>query len=327
MTIEVYPETPAPSFDVDFSDEYETEAFRFGGENEQRNALLRFPIRKFGLAYKVADIATEENLLNGFFKRHRGGWQSFWYVFTKNKWCEDEYVGRGVIIAPYKAIADDGGVKTDETTAAGNATANDMTLLPAVPAVNDAYYWGAILPFDSASVVVGTSGAGTWTITWEYWNGSAWASLSGVSDGTTGLKITGRCDFTRPSNWAQTAVATFQAYWIRARVSAYTSITTQPKGNQSWTGVRQYDLHTKDSTSVAVFNNGAAVSPTFISGGGEANVDRIRFTDPPTDGNLITSNSWGKLRIKAVLGDKFSGRMFSPNYDEIQVILIREVHW
>jgi len=40
------------------------------------------------------------------------------------------------------AIADDGGVQTDETVPANNDTASDMTLLPVVPAVDDAYYFG-----------------------------------------------------------------------------------------------------------------------------------------------------------------------------------------
>jgi len=33
------------------------------------------------------------------------------------------------------AVADDGGTQTDETTAANDATTDDMTLLPASPAV------------------------------------------------------------------------------------------------------------------------------------------------------------------------------------------------
>ena len=128
------------------------------------------------------------------------------------------------------------GSYTDETTAAQNATANDMTLLPAVPAQNDAYYFGFDKLFDVMTLNIGTPGVGVWTITWEYWNG-AWTALSGVTDGTTGFTAaSGSHDvsFTRPGDWATTVVNAITKYWIRARVSAYTSITTQPKGTQSW---------------------------------------------------------------------------------------------
>lgn len=138
------------------------------------------------------------------------------------------------------AAADDGGVFTDETTEAQNDTANDMTLLPATPAVNDAYYFGFIKQFDVVIVNIGTQGAGVWTIVWEYWNGSAWVALSGVTDGTDHLRAaTGNREvsFTRPGDWATTndggnLPATI--YWIRGRVSAYTSVTIQPLGTQAW---------------------------------------------------------------------------------------------
>jgi len=144
----------------------------------------------------------------------------------------------GSYVAMGGAVADDGGVQTDETTAANDATINDMTLLPAVPAVGDAYYFGhATEMFSKLKLKIGTAGAGVWTITWEYWNGSAWTALSGVTDGTTHFRATAgdhEVTFTLPSNWAKTTIEAINAYWIRARVSAYTSITTQPKGTQSW---------------------------------------------------------------------------------------------
>ena len=135
------------------------------------------------------------------------------------------------------AVADDGGTYTDETAAANSATANDMTLLPAAPAVNDAYYFGYDYRTRKVSVNIGTQGVGTWTITWEYYNGSAWTALSGVSDGTAGFTAAaGEKDvtYTLPTDWAKTSVNGASKYWIRARVSAFTSITTQPLGTQAY---------------------------------------------------------------------------------------------
>ena len=135
------------------------------------------------------------------------------------------------------AVTDDGGVQVNETVAANNATANDIHLTPAVPTVNDAFYFGYEFLFTALRINVGTNGVGTWTIIWEYWNGSAWAALPGITDGTTGFTAgTGNKDvtWTIPSNWAKTEVLGITGYWIRARVSAYTAVTTQPLGTQSW---------------------------------------------------------------------------------------------
>ena len=112
-----------------------------------------------------------------------------------------------------------------------------MTLLPAVPAVNDAYYFGANGAFNKLTVNIGTQGDGTWTITWEYWNGTAWVALAGVVDATTGFRaaVGNRdVDFDRPADWARTAVNGVTAFWIRGRVSAYTAVVTQPLGTQAW---------------------------------------------------------------------------------------------
>ena len=125
---------------------------------------------------------------------------------------------------------------TTETTAAQNATTNDMNLPPVTPATNDAYYFGFAQMFDKVILKYDTAGAGVWTITWEYWNG-AWVALAGVTDPTdnfTNGAATYTISFTRPGDWATTAVNGITLYWVRARVSAYTSQTTKPLGSQAW---------------------------------------------------------------------------------------------
>lgn len=139
-------------------------------------------------------------------------------------------------------MADDGGVQANETTPANNPTTNDMSLLPAVPAVNDAYYIGYSALWDYLRLRIDTPGAGTWAIFWEYWNGAAWVSLASINDPTSGFRPAAigeyEVTFTRPADWATTTILAMTFYWIRARVSAYTSITTQPKGTQVWTWVK-----------------------------------------------------------------------------------------
>jgi len=134
------------------------------------------------------------------------------------------------------AIAYDGGVYTDETTAANNTTTDDMTLLPASPAVDDAYYFGYDYRTRKITLNISTAGVGTWTITWEYYNGSSWTALSNVSDGTSGFTASGtnNITYTLPTDWAKTTVNGIEKYFIRARLSSFTSITTQPKGAQAY---------------------------------------------------------------------------------------------
>jgi len=165
----------------------------------------------------------------------------------------------------FLALADDGGAQTDESTECNEDTADDMTLLPAAPAVNDYYAFGLDNKDEQITINISTAGVGTWTITWEYYGtvpgpGAGWYSLSGVSDGTSGFTVAGESTVSwtapsAPNTWdlADPDGVGTNAYWIRARVSAYTSITTQPLGQQAWQLQKLYD----DSlTLVADSHNG-----------------------------------------------------------------------
>lgn len=128
------------------------------------------------------------------------------------------------------AFQDDGGSFTDFTTEANDDTTNDVDIWPAAPAQDDAFYFGSTSQFDSVGIDLTTQGVGTTTTTvWEYWNGSAWTTLTFLSQGVddfteaVGYYINA---FTPPSNWATTAVDSVTAYWIRARQSAATPAWT-----------------------------------------------------------------------------------------------------
>lgn len=155
-----------------------------------------------------------------------------WIVPT----CINPYVHTGL-----RAVAMDGGSPTTETTEAHDITENDMTLLPASPAVNDAYYFGHTTnPFGKIHLLIGQKGAGTWEVKWEYWNGSTWVDLSekhDLSDGTEGFKPKeddewSSVSWKRPTNWATVSVNGITAYWVRCRVSAFTSASAQPLGTR-----------------------------------------------------------------------------------------------
>ena len=152
-------------------------------------------------------------------------------------------------------FTDDGGLYVDETAAIASATADDVELLPATPAVDDAAYFGhATHTFATLSLNLTTAGDGTWTIAWEYWNGTAWTALADVVDDTAAFEAaTGWHDvaFTLPADWAKCTVDQINGYWIRARVSAYSAITTAPQAGQGTVTVSNlYVDDTVDFTDV-----------------------------------------------------------------------------
>lgn len=126
---------------------------------------------------------------------------------------------------------------TNETSAARSNTADDITLLPAAPAVGDAYYFGAGVSFGGVDLTVSTPGVGTWAITWKYWNGSAYVPLTGVVDATVNFTATGthRVAWIVPGDWAATAEAGITAFYAKAELTAFTSLSAQPLGQIAYT--------------------------------------------------------------------------------------------
>lgn len=124
-------------------------------------------------------------------------------------------------------LHDDDGADTDFTNAAReSAGSDDVTLLPAVPAANDAFYYGGIAKFAELLINITTAGD-TFVLAWEYWNG-AWVSLT-VVDGTNAYSALGwnTVTFTAPSDWVTTSFNGQGPYfYVRARVT--TGGGTQP---------------------------------------------------------------------------------------------------
>jgi hypothetical protein len=126
---------------------------------------------------------------------------------------------------------DDDGSDTDFTDEArDNVGTDDVDLLPATPAVNDAFYFGGLAKFEEVLINVTTAGD-TYVLAWEYWNGS-WVSLS-VTDETNDFFTTGhgKVTFTAPSDWSTTSFASLGPFfYIRARVT--TGGGTQPQAEK-----------------------------------------------------------------------------------------------
>jgi len=129
---------------------------------------------------------------------------------------------------------------TDETSDASESTADDVYLPPQQATTEgDAIYFGADYKFNTVRINVTTAGSySDITINWEYWNGSSWTALSGVTDNTNGFTTAGTNDvtFTVPTDWEKTEVNGVRGYYIRARATfgASPSITTAPLAGETW---------------------------------------------------------------------------------------------
>lgn len=91
----------------------------------------------------------------------------------------------------------------------------------AVEAVGDQFAIGSTGPFNKLTVRVSTAGVGG-TLTWKYWNGSAWTAVSGLADATTGFTVLGQntVTFTMPTNWvARTLNGGASLYFLVAEVA------------------------------------------------------------------------------------------------------------
>ena len=160
---------------------------------------------------------------------------------------------------------DDGTVFTSYTTECASGT-DDVILLPAVPAVNDAFYVGhATLKFVRVLVdtTSGTSGDTVLTLVWEYYNvDTTWDTLTfGRQDAVDFDESVGTLynTFKPPSDWGLSEVNSVSGYWIRWRVTAYTSSTTDPQADTISLGT------TTLGTGVNMPSDGTITSVSFTA--------------------------------------------------------------
>lgn len=150
-------------------------------------------------------------------------------------------------------ILDDGGVKTDDTAAANEDTTNDVDLTPATPNSGDAIMFGFASVFGRLFFDVSTAGVGTYTVAWEYWDGSAWQALSGVTDSTTSFKTNAlnRVIWTIPANWQKKSETGFpDLFYVRAKLDAGT-VTTAPKATRVWAGPGYHATNSANTLNVS----------------------------------------------------------------------------
>ena len=121
----------------------------------------------------------------------------------------------------------------------GEYTAN-YQLFPDTEVENDAVYFGGVTPFGIIVIDIDTVATyGADSLTWEYWNGTAWTGLtivydatdSTAQDGLRSFQVDGSIIFSAPTDWTALEVDSQTAYWVRARCNATVNITQIPLTN------------------------------------------------------------------------------------------------
>lgn len=112
-------------------------------------------------------------------------------------------------------------VYVDETAEFNSAAAGDVNPWPpAGEAIGDQFAIGFADKFGTLSIDVGTVGTDG-TLTWKYWNGSAWVALEGVTDSTTGFTASGvnTVIWTVPPDWKKSIInGSASLYFVVAEV-------------------------------------------------------------------------------------------------------------
>lgn len=144
-------------------------------------------------------------------------------------------------------VDDSGGPSfSDQTAGFNDATDANFTPFPATE--EDELDYCAIgfdqrfsrVVFDNLN---GTQGVGG-TVAWEYFNGTAFVALSGVTDGTSGFTAAvadGQVlTFTLPTDWVKNTLNAVESFYIRARVTQL--YTTNPVYDQGLIGGDTFTL-------------------------------------------------------------------------------------
>lgn len=123
---------------------------------------------------------------------------------------------------------DSGSGYTNNTVEAGT---EDGTQFATLDSTNDYLYFGDSNKFSGIKFEFHTRGSGL-SLVVEYWNGSAWTTLTAnddnLDDDTSNFQSDGKISWTSPSDWATTTVNTSDAlYYIR--ISTTDTPTTTPQ--------------------------------------------------------------------------------------------------
>jgi len=195
---------------------------------------------------------------------------------------------------------------TDRTTEASTELGVSFAMLWTV---NDYLYLGDSSTFNKVQFVFDSVSA-NYTVVAEYWNGSAWTTLSSTGDSlidtTSDLISDGRITFDTPTDWATTTVNSVNKYWMRAS-------TTSVPATGSQLGTKSYQITKADTvTGLLQLSNSEILNETwkwcYCSSAGTGSA----YATIRSDGN---STYEGSYYIKSSSSDTNKQNYFVYNHD------------
>lgn len=131
----------------------------------------------------------------------------------------------------------------DRTAGAANTIAGDV---PLFSANGDVLYMGMATRFDYVYFDLGTPASASIAPTWQYWDGTAWQTLTLTDNPAYGFTASGRVGFTPPAGWQIRSLnGSDNLYYIRV-VRTASAALTPPVANQ-FTAIRNNVQPTTDS--------------------------------------------------------------------------------
>ena len=203
---------------------------------------------------------------------------------------------------------------SDVTTAAGNSTAADVSM---VTGVGDTLYFGKTTKFDTVSWALSTIGVGG-QVVWEYWNGTAWNAINTYMpiSAPAFTAANGFISFVPNTDWTNTVRVNGELtpyYYVRARVTRL--YTTPPVGTQMvafpqinwasvtassnflrviWTESATFPMRIRYNTVEFPNNpeNPSLLGPTQVTGGNALSNNQPSFQFTLSDPNLLDATQY-----------------------------------
>ena len=157
--------------------------------------------------------------------------EPFW-TFDGTTWTQ--HAGQRANPTAVLRTGDSGGTYADLTEAVSDADAGTYGHLDSLGAATDGAWLlvGGKAPFAAVAMAMNAAtNSHAAKLAAEYWNGSAWTSVGGLSDGTAQggrtLARDGELRFEEPAGWRRTTVNGVEAFWLRLTVAAALDASTR----------------------------------------------------------------------------------------------------
>lgn len=181
---------------------------------------------------------------------------------------------------------------TDNSTEADTASGTAFNLLTDT---DDILYLGKETKFQEVYFDLDTLGDYSAGVTWEYYNGASWVSLS--TSGADDLESTGTMTFTPPASWAETTVNSVSRFWIRAQAASYTTTATANSiGRQTLTENTDYKVDPGVASGASANQDGRIAR---ISGGALVDGEKIKTSFTYV---TFTSQTFGIAQVSTIEG-------------------------